>query len=201
MTINGEAADTWTAEDDQAVKSVVADHSEAIDDSQVQMDLMEEILRRLEVGGGSVKLGIKVVGLQSAAEAGSVQGDLEDAVKTGSLLADLQSSGVDAAAMGLSDFAVTSDGCDKDQDGDGTNDCEDECPLNKAKTSPGMCGCEEDDADLNQNGIVDCMECYDDTDCPEGAYCHCEGSMEKKRSLRRRLKFGHVDMCFCVYDD
>eukprot|EP00640_Fibrocapsa_japonica_P007347 CAMPEP_0113945054 /NCGR_PEP_ID=MMETSP1339-20121228/38458_1 /TAXON_ID=94617 /ORGANISM="Fibrocapsa japonica" /LENGTH=187 /DNA_ID=CAMNT_0000950451 /DNA_START=24 /DNA_END=587 /DNA_ORIENTATION=- /assembly_acc=CAM_ASM_000762 len=183
MTIGGETADTWTEQDDQAVRFVVAGTSDEVDDSQVQTSLMEQDLKRLEVGGGSVKLGIAVVDLNSEEEAGSVQGALESAMNDGSLLAGLQSSGVDAADMGLSDFDVV----------------EDECPLNEAKTSPGMCGCEEDDADLNTNGIVDCMECYDDTDCPEGKYCHCDGSMKaKKRSLRRNLKFGHVNMCFCL---
>eukprot|EP00640_Fibrocapsa_japonica_P006520 CAMPEP_0113944852 /NCGR_PEP_ID=MMETSP1339-20121228/37236_1 /TAXON_ID=94617 /ORGANISM="Fibrocapsa japonica" /LENGTH=183 /DNA_ID=CAMNT_0000950189 /DNA_START=62 /DNA_END=613 /DNA_ORIENTATION=+ /assembly_acc=CAM_ASM_000762 len=182
MTLDGETVDTYTEQDDQAVRSVVAGTSEVVDDSQVQTYLMEEDLRRLVVGGGSVELGIAVVGLDSEEEAGSVQGALESAVNDGSFLAFLQDMGVGAQDVGLSDFDVM----------------EDECPLNDAKTSPGMCGCEEDDEDVNMNGIVDCMECSDDTDCPEGRYCHCDGSMKaNKRSLRRNLKFGHVDMCYC----
>ena len=45
-----------------------------------------------------------------------------------------------------------------DPDGDGTNDCEDQCPLDPLKTVPGLCGCGETDIDTNNNGICDALE-------------------------------------------
>ena len=45
-----------------------------------------------------------------------------------------------------------------DVDSDGTGDACDGCPNDVNKTSPGICGCGESDADTDLNGIVDCNE-------------------------------------------
>lgn len=61
----------------------------------------------------------------------------------------------------------TGDACDActDSDGDGfgnpgfsANTCpQDGCPLDGSKSAPGICGCGVPDADLNLNGIIDCL--------------------------------------------
>lgn len=54
----------------------------------------------------------------------------------------------------------------QDTDGDGTNDCDDECPADPNKVIPGACGCGITDSDANGNGIVDCLEtCTTDCSC------------------------------------
>ncbi len=47
-----------------------------------------------------------------------------------------------------------------DSDDDGTADALDDCPLDGAKTSPGICGCGRVDSslDVNFNGVADCNE-------------------------------------------
>lgn len=47
---------------------------------------------------------------------------------------------------------------DDDADGDGTADCNDECPYDPNKTTRGVCGCFKADGDGNGNGIADCKE-------------------------------------------
>lgn len=43
-----------------------------------------------------------------------------------------------------------------DQDADGVIDCEDDCPLDPFKSSPGTCGCGKSDEDMNGDGKPDC---------------------------------------------
>ncbi len=47
---------------------------------------------------------------------------------------------------------------DTDSDGDGTNDCDDECPGDPLKTDAGTCGCGLEDIDADENGVLDCLE-------------------------------------------
>eukprot|EP00640_Fibrocapsa_japonica_P001743 CAMPEP_0113944542 /NCGR_PEP_ID=MMETSP1339-20121228/34488_1 /TAXON_ID=94617 /ORGANISM="Fibrocapsa japonica" /LENGTH=464 /DNA_ID=CAMNT_0000949777 /DNA_START=255 /DNA_END=1646 /DNA_ORIENTATION=+ /assembly_acc=CAM_ASM_000762 len=47
--------------------------------------------------------------------------------------------------------------CDVDTDGDGSYDCEDECPLNPDVQVAGKCGCDEADVDADGDGILDCL--------------------------------------------
>jgi subtilisin-like proprotein convertase family protein len=51
-----------------------------------------------------------------------------------------------------------------DTDGDTTFDCEDLCPSDAAKTSPGVCGCGTADTDTDADGVADC-----DDGCPNDA--------------------------------
>lgn len=44
-----------------------------------------------------------------------------------------------------------------DSDSDGLLDCLDACPLNPAKSSPGVCGCDVE-FDQNANGVADCVD-------------------------------------------
>ncbi len=45
-----------------------------------------------------------------------------------------------------------------DRDGDGAGDICDGCPDDFLKTAPGLCGCGVKDNDLNNNGLLDCLE-------------------------------------------
>ncbi len=51
------------------------------------------------------------------------------------------------------------DPCAADSDGDGANDCDDQCPADPNKTTPGNCGCgvpeTPPDGDLDGDGVVD----------------------------------------------
>ncbi len=44
-----------------------------------------------------------------------------------------------------------------DSDGDGIYDDLDGCPFAEIKTSPGSCGCNVLDTDVNKNGVADCL--------------------------------------------
>jgi hypothetical protein len=50
------------------------------------------------------------------------------------------------------------DPCIPDADGDGTPDCNDQCPADPGKIAPGACGCGKPDIDANHNGVIDCVE-------------------------------------------
>jgi hypothetical protein len=47
---------------------------------------------------------------------------------------------------------------DVDTDGDGALDCVDGCPLDPAKTAPGVCGCGVADVDTDGDGALDCVD-------------------------------------------
>ncbi len=51
---------------------------------------------------------------------------------------------------------LTLDASDADQDG--TPDCNDGCPNDSSKTSPGVCGCGVPDADSDGDGALDCVD-------------------------------------------
>ncbi len=84
--------------------------------------------------------------------------------------------------------------CTADDDGDGSNNCDDECPQDAAKISQGVCGCGQPDTDDDADTVPncndqcagfddlldadgdgtpdDCEECAVDADCDDGAYCN-----------------------------
>lgn len=45
-----------------------------------------------------------------------------------------------------------------DSDGDGTINCNDGCPNDPAKTTPGACGCGMADVDSDGDGVLDCVD-------------------------------------------
>ena len=45
-----------------------------------------------------------------------------------------------------------------DSDADGTPDCHDQCPVDAAKTEPGVCGCGIADVDTDGDGLADCVD-------------------------------------------
>ena len=45
-----------------------------------------------------------------------------------------------------------------DSDGDGTADCNDDCPNDPLKTAPGICGCGTPDTDSDGDGLADCID-------------------------------------------
>jgi hypothetical protein len=61
-----------------------------------------------------------------------------------------------------------------DTDGDGTLDCEDQCPNDINKTAPGICGCGIADTDSDQDGTADCNDlCPSDPNKIVPGQCGC----------------------------
>lgn len=52
----------------------------------------------------------------------------------------------------------TVDAGNQDTDGDGVNDCQDECPEDPAKTTAGQCGCGITDTDADGDGTANCND-------------------------------------------
>ena len=63
---------------------------------------------------------------------------------------------------------------DVDTDGDGTPDCNDQCPDDPLKTEPGACGCGQADIDSDGDGTPDCSDqCPNDPLKTEPGACGC----------------------------
>jgi hypothetical protein len=63
---------------------------------------------------------------------------------------------------------------DTDSDGDGTPDCNDQCPANPLKTEPGACGCGQADIDSDGDGTMNCNDlCPYDPDKTGPGACGC----------------------------
>jgi cysteine-rich repeat protein len=71
----------------------------------------------------------------------------------------------DCGVFGLACYADAAEAwCDlpcPDSDGDGWSDCEDGCPADRAKSTPGVCGCGVSDVDSDGDGWRDCQESCD----------------------------------------
>ncbi|NOT02699.1 MAG: hypothetical protein HOP29_19005, partial [Phycisphaerales bacterium] len=75
--------------------------------------------------------------------------------------------------------------CDSDPDGDTAFGCDDGCPLDGNKATPGACGCGVADADMDGDGVADCLDLcagtapgvlVDAMGCPRlGACCFAVG--------------------------
>ena len=53
--------------------------------------------------------------------------------------------------------------CDQDNDGDGAEWCDDQCPEDPDKADPGSCGCGNPEIDLNDDGVIDCSTVHNRT--------------------------------------
>ncbi|MCI5064768.1 hypothetical protein MRY87_03470 [bacterium] len=61
-----------------------------------------------------------------------------------------------------------------DEDSDGTDDCDDECPTDAAKTDPLVCGCGEVEDDSDGDGTPDCTDsCPEDDEKTIAGACGC----------------------------
>lgn len=68
-----------------------------------------------------------------------------------------------------------------DGDGDGTDDCRDQCPEDPGKAAPGACGCGTPDTDGDGDGTPDCHDvCPEDPGKVEPGLCGC-GSPDTDR--------------------
>ena len=61
-------------------------------------------------------------------------------------------------------IAPTINSCLTDSDGDGVGDCNDGCPLDAGKQTPGACGCGLADTDGDGDGVPNCLD-----QCPNAA--------------------------------
>jgi len=63
---------------------------------------------------------------------------------------------------------------ENDSDGDGTPDCNDNCPNDPSKTEPGICGCGTPDTDSDGDGTADCSDqCPNDPNKIVPGQCGC----------------------------
>ena len=61
-----------------------------------------------------------------------------------------------------------------DTDGDGVDDCDDGCPEDPFKSTPGDCGCGLEDLDSDKDGVADCNDgCPTDPDKTDPGACGC----------------------------
>lgn len=68
---------------------------------------------------------------------------------------------------------------DEDNDGDGTRDCEDECPNDPDKIKQGVCGCGIPDEDSDGDGTMNCQDsCPADPEKTIMGICGCGASDE-----------------------
>lgn len=64
--------------------------------------------------------------------------------------------------------------CANDDDKDGTLNCQDECPLDPAKTTPGLCNCGVSEVDTDGDQVPDCVdECPLDAQTAYRGTCKC----------------------------
>ncbi|MBX7138308.1 MAG: thrombospondin type 3 repeat-containing protein [Oligoflexia bacterium] len=75
--------------------------------------------------------------------------------------------------VGGSSDSTCTPGC-TDTDGDGSNDCIDNCPSDPNKTAPGQCGCGVADTDSDGDGTANCLDlCPADPNKIAAGQCGC----------------------------
>ncbi len=83
----------------------------------------------------------------------------------------VDSSAADAVVLSISQDANP---CAADSDGDGIGDCDDGCPSDPSKASPGTCGCGVADTDSDGDGTPDCNDgCPSDPNKTSPGACGC----------------------------
>ena len=106
-------------------------------------------------------------------------------------------------------YGVTETG---DQDGDGTLDCADFCPTDKAKTKPGVCGCgevEKNVDDTDKDGVADCIDrCPYDGSKTKPGICGCgvaetadtdgDGTLDCQDSCPKDANKTEPEICGCA---
>ena len=90
--------------------------------------------------------------IASAVSAASVQLEFSLTVS------DSFRSDVDAVMVTVGRAISSTNPCLGDADGDGVLDCQDACPADAAKTTPGICGCGQADTDSDGDGVADCVD-------------------------------------------
>ena len=68
-----------------------------------------------------------------------------------------------------------------DSDRDGVSDCQDGCPFDPEKTTPGVCDCGTADTDTDGDGVPDCIDqCPNDPTKAVVGQCGCAGSPRRR---------------------
>ncbi|HNM70640.1 MAG TPA: hypothetical protein PKG57_13370, partial [Flavobacteriales bacterium] len=81
----------------------------------------------------------------------------------------------DTDGDGIGDVCDPCDDNGVDTDNDGTADCNELCPLDPAKTAPGICGCGVADDDSDTDGTADCNDgCPNDPNKIAPGICGCD---------------------------
>lgn len=96
--------------------------------------------------------------------------------QTGNVTLTIAATGA-SACPAATDSAVLTLLNSTDADNDGVPGCEDGCPNDPAKTSPGACGCGQPDTDTDADGTPDCFDqCPNDPSKIAPGACGCGNS-------------------------
>jgi hypothetical protein len=123
-------------------------------------------------GGHDAGTGGKITGFGGSGTGGSGMGG------SGMGGSGMGGSGVGGAMDAGPDANVCADasaeGGPGDSDGDGVPDCQDGCPNDVSKTTPGACGCGISDIDSDGDGVADCVDaCPANKDLTAMGVCGC----------------------------
>jgi len=106
-----------------------------------------------------------------------IRGDFDCAALMAGRAKDVDTHGIfhaDLDAVRPEPAACPDPDCAGDSDGDGTPDCKDLCPLDKAKLAAGTCGCGVADTNADGDALPDCTdECDADPAKTAAGSCNC----------------------------